>query len=387
MCEDYFTPLSHTTSTVSGLLSNVLFKYDDEDFINSCKELFATYSGDISDIDSNFMHLHNPEHPVKKPKIAKKRTVPARRKRRMRGDGTCFESCISMRVRGYYRNVDDEDIENYYLIKVFQNGVMSIPGSRERRFKDILEPLKTITKFMSNLFDMPVKITNLKPTMINYKYYLKPNGARRRQIDIYTAYKTFDEIKKTNLLANMNDVMTFLANHEYSKEELKYYILSTKACVRNLRVNIEELHQLILDNELPAKKKALEMLQEIIGEKLIINPVVYQNIYKRYLESFVIDAENTLRKSIHNLIRHVTYNSDHDPSVMVELQSLIPKKSGKGIKFKIFDSGKINIGGAVDEDSTIYMTQFINGILSDPKNQIIYHDDEDSCTSEDSDDY
>lgn len=384
MLEDYFTHLHHTTSTVKGKLSNVGFIYSEKKFIERCKLIFSEYSGEIADIDSNFMHLHNAEHPpqpVKKP-VKKKATVN-KRKRRMKGDGKCFESCISVRVKGSYKDFDGNIIDNYYKIKVFQNGNVSIPGAREAGFADIKTPLSVIRDFMALIFDKPVEIVSLSSSMLNYKYFLKSEGNRVRQIDIPTACQVFNNIKSNCPLTNMNIVMDYLLNQEYSKEGLRYHIASADECVKNLRVGIDELDELIRIKEIPEKKETLKVLAEVMSQNMIINPKIYKEIFERYLLNFVIVAEEMLKNSVHNLLRQVTYNSDDNSSVMVEFRSPIVKKSGKGVKFKIFDSGKINIAGAVTEESTIFMTNYLNKILADEKNNIIYHDDEESCTSED----
>lgn len=386
MLEDYFTPLHHTTSTVKGKFSNINFKSCDNKFIERCKLIFSDYSGDIADIDSNFMHLHNHEHPPKPiKKQAKKKAAVSKRKRRMKGDGRCFESCIDVRVKGMYKDFDGNLIDNYYKIKVFQNGKISVPGARESGFADVKNPLAVVGEFMSSLFNKNVEIVELKSSMLNYKYFLKSEGPRVRQIDIPTACQVFNKIKSNCPLTNMNIIMNYLLNNDYSKEGLRYHIALSSDLIKDIRVGIDELDNLIRLREIPEKKRTLKILEEVMSQDMIINPVIYKEILERYLTNFVISAEIELKGSVHNLLRQVTYNSDDNSSVMVEFRSPIVKKSGKGIKFKIFDSGKINVAGAVSEESTLFMADYLNKILVDKQNNIIYHDDEESCTSESSD--
>lgn len=385
MLEEYFTPLEHTTSTIGGNLSHVNFRYDDQEFIENCKTIFSTYSGPITNIDSNFMHLHNTEHPELVRKESKKKKDPGKRKRRQKGDGTCFESCIEIRVKSSYKDVNGDLITRTYRIKVFQNGKLSIPGACMTLFDDIRKPLESVRDFLRILLGTPVEIKELSASMLNYKYKLKPDGNRIRQIDVPMACQIFSKLKSNNPLTNTNIILDYLLNNDYSKEGLKYHIVSAQSCVRQLRVNVDELDQLIRQQQIPERKKVLETLQYVLAEDMIINPDIYKQIFKRYLEKFVIELENILKNSVHNLLRKVKYNSDDSSSVIIEFRSPIPKKSGKGVTFKIFDSGKINIAGGVSEESSVYMAKYLNKILADPSNNIIYHDDEESCTSEDSD--
>lgn len=372
---DHFSKPRHTTSTVEGCLTNVSFLCDDTIFISKCTKAFSEYKGPISNIDSNFMHLQNPDHPKFVKVIKKPRRNNGRRRRRQNGDGTCFESCIDVRVKG--------NDDSYYGIKVFQNGVLSIPGAQKSGYEDIRNPLEEIARLLSAVFNKNVEIKYLKPCMINYKYHILNKGHRTRQIDIYEAYKKFRQIEISNPLICINDLTTFLVNNEYSKEELYCFLASRKSSVKTIRVSLDELDELIMARDLGKAKKMINYIKDYMKYKAIISEETYKRIYKRYIEKIILEFEPILRSSVNNLIRHVSCNSDKDAYVMIEFRSPIQKKSGKGINFKLYDSGKINIGGAVSEESAMFMVEYLNNVLINTPG-IIYYDDEESCTSDDS---
>jgi len=98
-----------------------------------------------------------------------------------------------------------------------------------------------------------------------------------------------------------------------------------------------------------------------------------------------MDLQYPLLTGPDNLIQAIDSNNDKYKTVLITFYTRVEKKSGKGIVFKIFEKGKINIDGALDRPETEGLCRYLHEVIINPENDIIYYDDEDSYDPGDTD--
>lgn len=426
-----FSPLENSTCTVEGQLVNVQHNEDEIIDILSC-------SNKIIAIDCNFGHLtykESKEPVVKKSNRGRKKKPKVVKNRKFQGDGTEFNSQISFKIIGnvirkapfiqdnHSKNAetftkDNEKYEkfiNYYKIKVFRNGKITVPGVLMDDFSDLEEPLQILCEYLSKVFLEDVHPENLRAIMRNYKFRLL-NG----MIDLHNLHKYCSTHFQNLLNINFHDILEFISNPIFKDSEIDPYHLgwnefiseenqnkieykiSTKKIIQHLK-DTESNKNIFIDAgeftdklmDLPIKECYLKIIEfvKIIQE---FNIFIHNDVIKKIIIYLIIDKififQKSLVKSKHNLLSYIKYDSEKYPGYLIKVKTPNLYKPNKKTTIKIFPSGKIDIDGANEKIEAQYIYYWLNNLfLKNP--EFIYKNDiqrllenTDSEFSSDSDD-
>jgi hypothetical protein len=102
----------------------------------------------------------------KKKKRGRKRKEKIQSKRLPQGSGKYFNSQVSFYTWS-------EEYQRLYIIKVFRNGKLSVPGVQRADASDVIPLLAMISDFLGREFASPeIKLSYVRPNMRNYKCQL-----------------------------------------------------------------------------------------------------------------------------------------------------------------------------------------------------------------------
>lgn len=176
--DDILSPPISTTTTLSGILSNLVL---DEHNINAFEP-----NDRVIIIESNFgTKMHSSIEGIIKPTATSKSTrgrkpkvKEKKKERKKQGSGKCFNSQITFVVKTDI--VDSSTITGYkeYKFKVFRNNKEQLPGARPEYLSEILAANNEVIALLNQAFvpaDNPnkIKLVSLSACMKNYKFYLK----------------------------------------------------------------------------------------------------------------------------------------------------------------------------------------------------------------------
>jgi hypothetical protein len=100
-----------------------------------------------------------------------------------------------------------------------------------------------------------------------------------------------------------------------------------------------------------------------VDDDIRINiPVLY--------DIFIVAYQNKC-PSVNN-VKEIKYNIERYPGLIVKLSTPIPRKPKKQTTIKMFQSGKVNIDGAISEECARYYYNWINDFYVTHMNSVIY---------------
>ena len=352
----------------------------------------ASAPGKIVRIDSNFLHLTAAGYvePAKpKSKRGRKPKTKPKTNRKKRGDQSSFNSQTTFMVRGQYTKAG-KTYDNLYKIKVFRDGGVQIPGAREEGWDEITPLLEELSRFFTLAFDTQIIFKDLAPKMRNYKQWLLPvtaNGkTRNRNTDIVSLKRCLEKRIAPLIRINLAAVVRYLQTHEFDLPSLIEYLRTAEDYIKAIRVHPDRLCTMISKLQIPEKKKALEEWADYLSKQgIFTDNAILDDIHAFVIEESVRDLQKPLVTGPDNLIQAIDSNNDKYKTVLITFYTRIVKKSGKGIVFKIFEKGKINIDGALDRTETEELCAYLHKVILDPANDIIYFDDEESYDPGDTD--
>ena len=160
----YLHPLLSSTLTIKGSFSNIMF--NEEEIIDM---LDIPTDGNIIKICCNYGEIFNdnpnyiyPEKKKKSSNRGRKPKLKIKSKRKLQGSGKYFSSQITFEIY-------NPDNMKLYKIKLFRNGGFQIPGGNLPCMSDLINPIKTLQKYLIEQFlDEDIKIMYLISVMRNY---------------------------------------------------------------------------------------------------------------------------------------------------------------------------------------------------------------------------
>ena len=106
----------------------------------------------------------------KKKKRGRKRKARVQSKRLPQGSGRYFNSQVSFYTWS-------EECQRMYIIKVFRNGKLSVPGVQRTDASDVIPLLCMVSDFLGREFVSPeIKLSYVRPNMRNYKCQVVDNN-------------------------------------------------------------------------------------------------------------------------------------------------------------------------------------------------------------------
>jgi hypothetical protein len=419
------SPLIHSTTTVKAELYPLSFN---EEYLIEHLEVNET----IRKIDCNYGHLEYKTEEQKAEEEAKKQLPPAppavrrgRKKRekpvkprRVRGDGTSFNSQITLEIRGSYMrpylegdeyrpnlvdsitNPGMKEIHTTYKIKLFRNGLVTIPGVSMEDLEDVKGPLQTLCDYMSehvedpDVADSRIQYRKLEGVMYNFKCHMS-----QYNVDLGKLIEYCETLTKGRVLINYKDLVGFLVNPQFmetaspihvgwnhyfsnvgappmfipSKQDILNY-LANSTQTKNLRIHPADMYRLI--SELPLlhyyeKLFKLSNAARGLGSKALSRILYY------WMEELFTQMQSVMMDADDNFINRVKYDSESYPVVLLRFKTPIPGKDLKKTTVKVYTpckeyNQKINIDGANSREEAEYIYYWFNWHIQQRHAEIIY---------------
>lgn len=213
--EVLFTKLIPSTITAQGLMTNVYFNEGKIiKYLSDPEEYMISYG-------CNYGEKFNPIYKkIEEKKISgrgRKPKAKTQSKRKTQGNGKYFSSQISF-------NIDHPKSNIEYKIKLFRNGRFQVPGVRDPKMLDLVQPTIILRDYLKYNFAEDVQVKDFVAVMRNYKaklvnpYYhvdlekleeiiLFEKNPSRYQVFIDFMLSNFSDARKNNhkkLLRNYN---------------------------------------------------------------------------------------------------------------------------------------------------------------------------------------
>lgn len=444
-----FSRICVSTNSVDGRIieeETGEFSIMEEEFI---KIVHCTKN--IVTIDCNYGHKVWPGFNNAQPKKSKKGKKPAekkKRKRKIQGDGSSFSSQITFGVLGtcerkiskYYANEPKKDykitkiskklerIEKVYKIKVFRNGVLSIPGSLSDDLSDVRRPIEILCEHLSEVMGKKIilKPGTLRNVMKNCKFVLK-----NKHVDLTKLGLHFNEVFDDSLFINPEDIMEFLCNPTFENEispasdgwgkviedgykeyKLDYGAMqvelenSTKICTTHIKFdNLKDVVEKRIDYK-STYQKCLDVCRKF-DEKfnVTLTDKFIECLIGMQIQKFAKRLRDGIKMHKDNEVSGIRYDPNTSQAFIIEINSPIEDKKDKNTTIKIFrgrkiktidgvevPAAKINIDGANNLEEVEKLYYWLNdlllknpSLLSDPNMVVddLDPDDEFSYTDED----
>ncbi len=158
-----FTPLTPSTLTAQGKMTNIAF--NEEEIIG----VLPKPAGQILLIGCNHGEIMHPDY---KPKVEVKTSSRGRKpkpkdtKRRVQGNGKYFSSQITFLIR-------HPDTQQTYPIKLFRNGCFQVPGVKDPSMRDLVKPILILKEYLEYAFNEKIEVVSFVSVMRNYKCCIK----------------------------------------------------------------------------------------------------------------------------------------------------------------------------------------------------------------------
>ena len=193
--ERLFNILQPSTLTARGEMSDIIF--NEKDLISTLTPLDESSS--ILKIGCNYGELVNPKFI---PKVIPKKTGRGRKpkeksqtRRKLQGNGKYFSSQITFIIENINEErkeseskeseskeesktlindikgieLNDNNLNKPFKIKLFRNGVIQVPGIRTSSMLDLVTPVDALRKYLEVNFKHPIKVRKFIAVMRNYK--------------------------------------------------------------------------------------------------------------------------------------------------------------------------------------------------------------------------
>lgn len=402
--EILFSPLENSTCTVQGQLTNV--SHDESELSGV---LVCEYP--IIRIDSNFDHVvlegYTEAPKIRKSNRGRKKKPRIAKARKHQGDGSSFNSQISFTVIGkvirskpyvpdkhslkaekiIIKGKEFEKFEKQYKIKIFRNGRFTVPGVLKEDLSDIMDPIKELCKYFSDLFIEDVKLGNIFSVMRNYKFHLLSYKADIKKLYDYCV-RHFQKLLNTKFFdieefilnpifenyefsPNSFGWKNFINEYEYNDNEMKISFVDMKSYLvesknsKNLFVDFNKLKETINGLNL---HKIYEKIKQfvLITQELLFVPFddnMIKSIIKNYLILELREMEIHLKKSKDNMLSHIKYDPEKYPGFLIKIKTPNENDPNKKTTIKIFPSGKINVDGANDRKEAEYIYYWLNNLF------------------------
>lgn len=368
-----------------------------------------TDNNNIATIDSNYIHLVNPNAklPYTKPKA--KKTKKNRKQRRIQGDGSSFNSQTSIGVIGTWRRPitipdkhslravkyadNTEEIRKVYIFKVFRNGKIIVSGVLDEYLRDIAGPLEELRVYLVFIMSKKLKMSidiqifSQNSVMKNYKLILL-SGVIDIDKLIRLCNDHFQNLLNTNIY-DIYDVITspsFIGINSYSWRSLSNDIYKGDIS-KHLEIDmVDTLARLKTNNNICNIRckfsKLRKYITDVISDKLYKKIIVYINILtylcikppnntfwklvlKFSLHKYIKELNNMLTSSKHNNLSYYKYRPDKYQGFIIKVKTPTPDDDDKETTVKIFPDGKINIDGANNREETEFIYYWLNSIFVD----------------------
>lgn len=202
--DELFTEPKNVTTTLEGLLTNTSFH--EEQLINTIAP-----DEDIVMCCCNFGQIkyngYTVPVPVRKTNRGRKKKVKAPSTRKQQGDGSSFNSQITIHIRSQNSNLEYDNsiatkisivpyLTPIYQFKVFRTGKLQLPGARPDTIADIVASVGPLVDMMNrelhpteyDLLNI-VRLLFISPVMSNYKFVL--NLPNKHIIKLRALHKIF----------------------------------------------------------------------------------------------------------------------------------------------------------------------------------------------------
>lgn len=197
---ELFTTPINTTNTMEGYLSNVQFHEekliqdvvaDENVVIYRCNYGKVVYDGYTEPV------------PKKKTNRGRKKKEKKKKPRKKQGDGTDFNSQITLVVRSSLAPPEEDidgmlivrDSTRVYKFKIFRTGEIQLPGMHQNNTDDVIVCARLVASVLNGYLHSgeqditkTTRIINMNPVMKNYKFVIKLEN--NKIIDLDDLYNT-----------------------------------------------------------------------------------------------------------------------------------------------------------------------------------------------------
>lgn len=393
-----FTPMQVSTITVQAKFSNLHFKEADlSEFVTDPN----IKKGPIRKIDSNYSHWKSPKYVSPKKertsKRGRKKQPPKPTTRKRLGDGTNFDSQIQFCVNGTHdrpvpttigksdkRNnsiiplpdrdgVKWERVTKLYLLKLFRNGKIVVPGVLCEDLSDIEAPLRYLARYISKIVDLEeqtVRLVDYHPIMRNYKLELigrsnkvMPVCIDLRKLQTY-GNKHFYPLLNTNLTDITELILRPIFDSPVSphihgwKEFIRSWNafnapmvdtrsglnwLQDKVGNKNLYVDADRLANILQQDTF---KQIYDFFMMYLRHtKVKLQDFVLQRILYHMMSDLIEKLHRSLTNHPDNKLSYIRYDAVRYNGFLIKIKTPTEAKPHKETTVKLFTSGKINIDG------------------------------------------
>lgn len=386
-----FTNMIISTITVQARISNLRFM--EESLID-----FLECVGDITRIDCNFGHKvginykPKPKNPTNRGRKAQPKKITNRKRQ---GDGTNFDSMIQFHVLGTHdrpvptlerrqrvstplpdvEGAKWERVTKTYLMKLFRNGKIIVPGVLCEDMSDIRKPLGTLSQYIADTLpspdDCPIELITHFPIMRNYKLELLHchDANLPLRIDLHRLLAYGNRHFYTLLNTNVTDITELLVSPRFegkvspqehgwkafAKSWNGYRVpgidtktslgwLQSRMSNKNLYVNVRRM------NEILQRTNFRDMYEHFViyvrESRWSLQDHALQQILYYMMHSELKSLYAELKGHDDNKLSYIRYDPGRYNGFLIKIKTPAPGKPEKKTTIKIFNSGLINIDGA-----------------------------------------
>lgn len=403
-CSQLFSKMENSTCTVEGFLTNVT--HDESELT---QYLYCTK--DIVKIDSNFGHkifkgYKNPNEKIRTSNRGRKKKEEPVDTRKHPGDGSSFNSQISITVPGEVERlkptspdkhspfaetyiISSKTYEKFikeYKIKVFRNGKFTVPGVLNESLSDVVEPLNKLCSYFSNMFCLDVEMQGLKSVMRNYKFHLLLHKINVRKLQQYcskhfqsllnTRFSDIEDFIITPFFEKIAESPGYEGWSQYVNIHPKVYVnidyhelldrLKDSSSARNLFVDPDKLINILERENLEEVYNRIRVFIHCLQKSCFVtlSETIIKQIIRYHLRHRLDKIRTMLTKDKDNMLSHIKCDLEKYPGMLIKLKTPNEKKKDKKTTVKIFPSGKINVDGANTREEAEYIYYWLNYLFS-----------------------
>lgn len=234
-----------------------------------------------------------------------------------------------------------------YIIKVFQTGILTIPGIIKEDLSDARKPIEELCGLLSHVFDKPVNMVgDFTVNLMNFKTHMG------KQININNLCHVMKEVVD-GVKISFEALVSQLIAGKSQMDESDMAIISEYPGNKSITITKQKLNEIIASSRIPKIIAAIKSLG-------------YPERYTTFLSRKFVERDiEVLRDSLraYSMISSWQYSPDKYSALQVSLYS----ENGKTIKVIIFQSGKINIYGGSNRAQCEHAISALDGALKDPR--------------------